>query len=145
MDQLLVDLQSLHDQGAGALVERSHFLRSLGAYLADHHQHSDQPRAYQSLLAAPMIVLDDAADAEQVALLQAAQLPRIRDEPAAASVTLDGPHRLTLNVLSTDKAQLLPRRNPRPQPVRTVPPPARELASVCTYLPLSLRIAARPA
>ncbi|MEV0132537.1 tetratricopeptide repeat protein [Dactylosporangium sp. NPDC050688] len=103
---------------------------------------------YRSTLAGRrvLVVLDNARAAEQVRpLLPGASgclvLVTSRDR-LGGLVALDGAHRVTLDVLAAAEAGLLLERLLGERRVRAEREAAAELAAVCAYLPLALRIAA---
>jgi tetratricopeptide (TPR) repeat protein len=126
----------------------SHFLRALGTPAADIPPSEVEKSAlYRSLLATRriLVVLDNASSEEQVRPL----LPGNADcvvvvtsrNALAGLVSRDGARRLTLDLLSTAEAVTLLR-----EVIRFVHEDAddtilAELASLCSHLPLALRIA----
>ena len=148
--QLYVDLRGFAiDAPVRPIEALTHFLRSLGA-VPELITTDIQTAAahYRSLLAGRrmLVVLDNAADAEQVRPLLPGSpgcLALVTSrERLSGLVALDGARRLTLDVLAPDEAQLLLAEILGPDRVRNDPAATAELASVCAYLPLSLRIAA---
>lgn len=126
----------------------SHFLRALGTPAADIPPSvAEKSALYRSLLATRriLVVLDNASSEEQVRPL----LPGNADcvvvvtsrKALAGLVSRDGARRLTLDLLSTAEAVTLLR-----EVLRSVHEDAddtilAELASLCSHLPLALRIA----
>jgi len=103
---------------------------------------------YRSLLddRQMMVLLDNARSSEQVRPLLPGSPGCVvlvtSREPLAGLVALDGAHRVTLDVLTPDEAQVLLGRVLGANRVRAEPAAVAELARLCAYLPLALRIAA---
>ncbi|GAA4736143.1 AfsR/SARP family transcriptional regulator [Phytohabitans rumicis] len=106
-----------------------------------------QTALYRSVLAGRrvLVIVDNVADAEQVR-------PLIPGEPGclvvvtsrdrlSGLVALTGAHRLTLDVLAAADAVEVLARAAGPERVGADPEAAVELAKLCGYLPLALRIA----
>jgi DNA-binding SARP family transcriptional activator/tetratricopeptide (TPR) repeat protein len=93
-----------------------------------------------------LVVLDNAADAEQVRPLLPpgpGSLALVTSRDALDSlVERDGARRLTLDVLSAEEAGVLLARILDPARVDAEPVATAELARLCAYLPLALRITA---
>lgn len=108
----------------------------------------DAAALYRSLLADRriLVLLDDAANAEQVRPLLpggAANLVLITSRDTLAGlVALDGARRITLATLNQDEAYALLARTLGAERVAAQPVATAELAKLCAYLPLALRIAA---
>ncbi len=103
---------------------------------------------YRSMLARKrmLVVLDNASSADQVRPLIPASpgcfvVVTSRDA-LAGLVAQDGARRLTLDVLTPDEARGLLRRVLGADRVDAEPDAAAELAELCSYLPLALRISA---
>jgi DNA-binding SARP family transcriptional activator len=103
---------------------------------------------YRSLLAGKrlLVVLDNARSADQVRLLLPGNpgclvVVTSRDR-LAGLVAREGARRLTLDVLDPDEADTLLGRILGDDRLRAEPDAAAELARICAYLPLALRIAA---
>jgi DNA-binding SARP family transcriptional activator/tetratricopeptide (TPR) repeat protein len=103
---------------------------------------------YRSLVARKrlLLVLDNAATAEQVRPLLPGRptcvvIVTSRDR-LGGLVARDGARRLTLDVLRQDEARTLLVRTIGAERVAAEPEAAAELARLCGYLPLALRIAA---
>ncbi|MET9259568.1 tetratricopeptide repeat protein [Amycolatopsis sp. NPDC004079] len=125
------------------------FLRSMGLRDEQIPIHlEDMTATFRSVLAGRkmLVVLDNAGTAEQVR-------PLLPNEPGCAVlvtsrsrlsglVAHDGAHRLTLDVLAPGKAMLLLRDVIGTDRANREPYAVAELARLCAYLPLALRIAA---
>jgi len=148
--QLYVNLRG-HAAGPplSALEALTHLLRSLGEPPEDIPADAELTAArYRSRLAQRrvLVVLDNAADAEQVRPLLPAGpgcmvLVTSRNR-LTGLVARDGARPLTLDVLDPDEAVLLLTRILGEDRVAAEPDAAAELARACSYLPLALRIAA---
>jgi DNA-binding SARP family transcriptional activator len=125
------------------------FLRALGvAQLAIPPSVDEQSALYRSLLAGrrALIVLDNAATADQVRPLlpgtpSCAVLVTSRDDLLGLAASHDV-HRLVLDVLTETDALALLARIIGTDRVAAEPAEGAELARMCGYLPLALRIAA---
>ncbi|GIH96088.1 BTAD domain-containing putative transcriptional regulator [Planobispora siamensis] len=148
--QLYIDLRGYSSgrptTGAQAL---SHLLRALGV-ASDEIPHDIDERAalYRSLLAGRrlLIVLDNAAASDQVRLLLPGSTPsRVvitsRDSLRGLSVTHDV-QRITLDVLPAEEALALLTALLGTERVANESSAVAELARLCGYLPLALRLAA---
>ncbi|HEX2773546.1 MAG TPA: BTAD domain-containing putative transcriptional regulator, partial [Micromonosporaceae bacterium] len=108
----------------------------------------DAAALYRTLLAdrRVLVLLDDAANAEQVRPLLpggSANLVLITSRDTLAGlVARDGARRITLTTLDQDEAYALLARTLGPERVAAQPAATAELARLCAYLPLALRIAA---
>lgn len=108
----------------------------------------DAAALYRTLLAdrRVLVLLDDAADAEQVRPLLpggSANLVLITSRDTLAGlVARDGARRITLATLDPDEAYALLARTLGPERVAAEPAATADLARLCAYLPLALRIAA---
>jgi DNA-binding SARP family transcriptional activator/tetratricopeptide (TPR) repeat protein len=127
----------------------AHLLRSLGEP-AERIPADVQTAAgrYRSLLAdrRVLVVLDNAADAEQVRPLLPAGpgclvLVTSRDR-LTGLLARDGAGSLSLDVLSPDEAQALLAATLGADRVAAEPAATAELARICSHLPLALRVAA---
>lgn len=125
------------------------FLRSLGVPAPEIPADEDAAAArYRSLLAERrvLVVLDNAAGPAQVRPLLPASpgcLALITSrERLSGLVARDGARRLSLDVLTTDEAHQLLARVLGAEPVAAEPEAAGELARMCSYLPLALRVTA---
>jgi DNA-binding SARP family transcriptional activator len=148
--QLYVDLRG-HAQGEPVrpIDALTQFLRSLGVPAAEiPAEESAAAARYRSLLAERrvLVLLDNAAEPAQVRPLLPASpgclvlvTSRHRLSGLAAR---DGARRLSLDVLGPDEAQLLLERILGGERVTAEPGAVAELARMCSYLPLALRIAA---
>jgi DNA-binding SARP family transcriptional activator/Tfp pilus assembly protein PilF len=124
-------------------------LRSLGT--APERVPTEEAQAaalYRTVLAdrRVLVVLDNASSVDQVRPLLPGSpgclvLVTSRDR-LAGLVARDGARRLTLDVLTPDEACTLLTRVVSADRVQTEPEAVAELAKVCAYLPLALRIAA---
>jgi DNA-binding SARP family transcriptional activator len=125
------------------------FLHALGVWHEQIPADPDEAAGmYRSLLADKrvLIVLDDAADADQVRRLLPASpdclvLVTSRNR-LTGLVARDGARRIDLGLLSADEAGILLARVIDADRVRAEPDACAELARTCAYLPLALRIAA---
>jgi DNA-binding SARP family transcriptional activator/Tfp pilus assembly protein PilF len=125
------------------------FLSALG--IPDDRIPVDEDSAaalYRSMLAGRrvLVVLDNAATAEQIRPLLPGEprclvLMTSRDR-LSGLVATHGAHRLTLDVLREDEALDLLSRTAGADRVAAEPEAAADLARLCGYLPLALRIAA---
>ena len=148
--QLYVDLRG-HAQGEPVrpIDALAQFLRSLGVPAGEiPTEESAASARYRSLLAERrvLVLLDNAAEPAQVRPLLPASpgclvLVTSRDR-LSGLVARDGARRLSLDVLGADEAQLLLERILGGERVAAEPDAAAELARMCSYLPLALRIAA---
>lgn len=125
------------------------FLRSLGVPAPEIPADEDAAAArYRSLLAdrRVLVVLDNAAGPGQVRPLLPADpgcLALITSrERLSGLVARDGARRLSLDVLGACEAHLLLARLLGAEQVAAEPEAADELARVCSYLPLALRVTA---
>ena len=125
------------------------FLRALGVPSKQVPSDVDEAAAlYRTLLAERrvLVVLDNAASAEQVRPLlpgSPASLALVTSREALTGlVARDGARRLALDVLNNDEARALLALVLGAERVAAEPEPADELARLCGYLPLALRIAA---
>jgi DNA-binding SARP family transcriptional activator len=132
---------------AAAAVGR--FLRALGVVTADIPRDADQAAAmYRTILAdrQMLILLDNAATAQQVRpLIPAAPgcLILVTSRSKLTGLTaLNGARSLTLGALRPDEARTLLTRILGPCRIGAEPAAAAQLASLCGYLPLTLRTAA---
>ncbi|GIJ64096.1 AfsR/SARP family transcriptional regulator [Virgisporangium aurantiacum] len=148
--QLYVDLRG-HARGepVRSIDALTQFLRSLGEPAGEiPAEESAAAARYRSLLAERrvLVLLDNAADAAQVRPLLPASpgcLVLITSRHRLSDlVARDGARRLSLDVLGADEAQLLLVRILGGERVAAEPDAAAELARLCSYLPLALRIAA---
>jgi DNA-binding SARP family transcriptional activator/tetratricopeptide (TPR) repeat protein len=125
------------------------FLHALGVRPERVPSDVDEAAAlYRSLLAdrRVLVLLDNAAAADQVRPLLPGGVGSLvlvtsRDH-LAGLVARDGARRLTLDVLAPDEAGALLRGALGAERVRAEPAEVAELARLCGYLPLALRIAA---
>ncbi len=125
------------------------FLRALGV---DAHrvptELSGAVALYREVVAGKrlLVVLDNAADADQVRPLLPpgpGSLALVTSRDALDSlVERDGARRLTLDVLAAEEAGVLLARVLGPTRVDAEPAAVAELARLCAYLPLALRITA---
>jgi len=148
--QLYVDMRG-HAQGQPVrpIDALTHFLRSLGVPAGEiPAEESTAAARYRSLLAERrvLVLLDNAGEPAQVRPLLPASpgclvlvTSRHRLSGLAAR---EGARRLSLDVLGADEAQLLVERIVGGERVAGEPRAAAELARMCSYLPLALRIAA---
>jgi DNA-binding SARP family transcriptional activator/tetratricopeptide (TPR) repeat protein len=154
--QLYVDLHGATPglQPLQPLEVLGRFLRALGTDPAAVPTSLEEASAaFRSRAAARpvLVVLDNAADAEQVTpLLPASQGCGVLVTSRRALPTLEGATHLRVSVLDPAEAQELLGRLAGRERVAAEPEAAAELARCCGYLPLALRIAgarlaARPA
>jgi tetratricopeptide (TPR) repeat protein len=127
----------------------SSFLRALGVAAGKIPAEVDAAAAlYRGLLAGKrvLVLLDNAASAEQVRPLLPATpgcLALVTSRDALADlVTRDGADRLRLDVLTPDEAYALLAHILGEQRAGAEPEAVAELARLCAYLPLALRITA---
>ena len=148
--QLYVNLRGYAPDGpTPALDALGGFLRALGVAGESVPPELDGATVrYRDLLAdrRVLVVLDNAASAEQVRPLLppgpgSLALVTSRDE-LAGLVARDGAHRITLGALTPGEARTLLVRTLGGHRVAPDPGAAAELARLCAYLPLALRIAA---
>jgi tetratricopeptide (TPR) repeat protein/DNA-binding SARP family transcriptional activator len=148
--QLYVDLRGYaRGEPVRPLDALTQFLRSLGEPAGEIPvEESAAAARYRSSLAGRrvLVLLDNAADAGQVRPLLPASpgcLVLITSRHRLSDlVARDGARRLSLDVLDVDEAQLLLVRILGGERVAAEPDAAAELARMCSYLPLALRIAA---
>lgn len=143
--QLFVDLHGAEPHPAGPAEVLARFLRALGvASAAVPETLEERAEVYRASVAGHrlLVVLDNAADAEQIGPL----LPG--SATCAVIVTsrtrLSGRHgmrQVDLEVLGPETAVELLTRVVGAERTTAEPAPARELARLCGYLPLALRIA----
>lgn len=148
--QLYVDLRG-HAPGEPVrpIDALAQFLRGLGVPAAEiPAEESAAAARYRSLLAdrRVLVLLDNAAGAAQVRPMLPASagcltLVTSRHQLAGLAAR-DGARRMTLDVLGAAEAQLLLERVLGRDRVAAEPEAATELARICSYLPLALRIAA---
>lgn len=148
--QLYVDLRG-HAQGEPVrpIDALAQFLRGLGVPAGEiPAEESTASARYRSLLAERrvLVLLDNAAEPAQVRpMLPASRgclvLVTSRHRLSGLSAR-DGARRLSLDVLGADEAQLLVERIVGGERVSAEPDATAELARMCSYLPLALRIAA---
>jgi len=149
--QLFLDLRGFDPRAAPLTSEDAldHLLRGLGADAELLKRDAVAKAAlYRSMLSGRrvLVVLDNAADAEQVRPL----LPGSKGCLAvvtsrnrlAGLVARDGATRVSVDVLPPESSLDLLRRILGPEVVDADPGPAHELAAYCGHLPLALRIAA---
>jgi DNA-binding SARP family transcriptional activator/tetratricopeptide (TPR) repeat protein len=124
------------------------FLRALGVPNDRVPENADEAAAlYRSCLAGRrvLVVLDDAADAEQVRPLLPATagcLAVVTSRDALTGlIARDGAHRVDVNVLAAHETRALLARLLGDDRVAAEPDAADELARLCGHLPLALRIA----
>jgi DNA-binding SARP family transcriptional activator/Tfp pilus assembly protein PilF len=144
---------NLHGYASGPatrpLQALARMLRSLGVEAEKVPVEVEEASAlFRSLLAGKrmLVALDDARSADQVRPLLPGTpgcvvLITSRDR-LTGLVAIDGAHRLTLDVLSADEAVSLLARVLGHDRATAEPEAVSELAQVCAYLPLALRIAA---
>lgn len=152
--QLFVDLRGFAPDAtpitAGEVL--GHLLRGLGA----DPQHipadiDDQAAMYRTLLARrrTLIVLDNAETAEQVRPLlpgtSTCMVLITSRNRLDGLIARDGGHRIALDVLTPDEATALLAQFCHAGQVAAEPVAATELARLCGYLPLALRIVAQRA
>ncbi|MET9346018.1 ATP-binding protein [Streptomyces termitum] len=151
--QLYVDLRG-YDPGdpVTALQALRRFLRALGVAAADLPQDVDDAAAmYRSLLAdrRVLVLLDNAATVGQVRPLLPGggdSLVLVTSRSRLASLSIrDGAHRITLGTLPEPEAVALLRAVTRGYRPEDDADELAELARLCAYLPLALRIAAERA
>ena len=148
--QLYVDLRSSASGPPLRPIEAlARFLRALG--VAAEHVPVEKDEAaslYRSLLAGRrmLVLLDNAHSPEQVRPLLPGDpgcVVLVTSRDAFAGLTArDGAHRLTLDVLNPEDAHTLLVRILGARRVSAEPDATAELARLCAYLPLALRIAA---
>ena len=148
--QLYVDLRG-HAEGEPVrpIDALAQFLRSLGVAAGEiPAEESAAAARYRSSLAGRrvLVLLDNAGDPAQVRPLLPAGpgcLVLVTSRHRLSSlVARDGARRLRLDVLGAGEAQLLLERILGGERVASEPGFAAELARLCSYLPLALRIAA---
>ena len=148
--QLYLNLRGhSNDSPVTPLEALSNLLRALG--VPGEEIPVDQQAAagrYRSLLAdrRVLILLDDAADADQVRPLFPAGpgclvMVTSRDR-LSGLVARDGAHRLSIEQLTPGEARTLLSRILGPERAQAEPDAVDELARACTYLPLALHLAA---
>ncbi|WP_148083345.1 tetratricopeptide repeat protein [Micromonospora sp. Llam0] len=148
--QLYIDLRGYSLDPPLAPVEAlARFLHALGMPVEQVPAATDEAAAaYRSLLAGKqmLILLDNAASAEQVRPLlpggaRSVVVVTSRDQ-LGGLVAIDGARRLSLDVLTSEEAHALLTRMLGAERVEAEHGPTAELARLCSYLPLALRIAA---
>jgi DNA-binding SARP family transcriptional activator len=148
--QLHVNLRGYAAAGPLQPIEAlARFLRALGVPADQVPVEVEEAAAmYRSLLAdrRMLVLLDNAHTAEQVRPLLPGSpgnlvLVTSRDQ-LAGLIALDGARRLSVDVLTANEATALLGRILGADRVRAEPEPTAELAGLCSYLPLALRIAA---
>jgi DNA-binding SARP family transcriptional activator/tetratricopeptide (TPR) repeat protein len=145
--QLYVNLQGATVGLAplGPLEVLGRFLRALGVDpVAIPGGVEEAAALYRSRLAGKrvLVVLDDAADAAQVRpLLPAAPGCGVLVTSRRVLASLEGAHHLQLDVLAPAEATELLGRVAGDERVAAEPQPAAEVARLCGYLPLAVRIA----
>jgi DNA-binding SARP family transcriptional activator/tetratricopeptide (TPR) repeat protein len=148
--QLYVDLRGHAPDGPVRAIDAlTQFLRSLGVPAGEiPAEESAAAARYRSLLAdrRVLVLLDNAAGPAQVRPMLPASagclvLVTSRHQLSGLAAR-DGARRMTLDVLGADEAQLLLERVLGGDRVAAEPDAATELARICSYLPLALRIAA---
>jgi tetratricopeptide (TPR) repeat protein/transcriptional regulator with XRE-family HTH domain len=143
--QLYVDLRGAETSPADPALVLGRFLRALGVDGAAVPEGSDErAESYRSLLAdrRVLVVLDNAANEAQV-------LPLLPGSPSCGVLVtsrapltgLGGIRPIVLDVLPAEQALELLERIVGPQRLAAEPATAAELARLCGYLPLALRVA----
>ena len=148
--QLYIDLRG-HAQAEPVrpIDALAQFLRGLGVPAGDiPAEEATAAARYRSLLAERrvLVLLDNAAEPAQVRPLLPASpgcLVLVTSRQRLSGLAArDGARRLGLDVLGADEAQLLVERIAGGERVAAEPGAAAEVARMCSYLPLALRIAA---
>jgi DNA-binding SARP family transcriptional activator len=147
--QLYVDLRGTAPDPIPAIDALAVLLHALGVPVGQMPAELDQAvLLYRNVVAGRRLLLlfDNARDPDQVRPLLPAGtgsyvLVTSRDRMAGL-VALDGVRRLNLDVLTPDDAQTLLARILGPDRIKAESGPAAQLARLCGWLPLALRIAA---
>ncbi|MFF0968893.1 ATP-binding protein [Streptomyces sp. NPDC003703] len=145
--QLTVDLRGTHAEPASPREVLGRLLHACGVAVAALPQDTDgRADLFRTVVGERrmLLLLDDAADEEQVRPLLPAHGPSLTLVTGRSTLAgLEGVHRITLGMLRREEAVALLARVIGPERVAAEAQAARDLADLCGRLPLAVRIAAQ--
>ncbi|MFF9352381.1 ATP-binding protein [Streptomyces sp. NPDC014734] len=145
--QFTVDLRGTHTQPAAPREVLGRLLHACGVALTALPQDTEDRTDLFRTVARErrmLLLLDDAADEEQVRPLFPADGPSLTLVTGRSTLAgLENAHRITLGVLRREEAVALLARVIGPERVAAEAQAARDLADLCGRLPLAVRIAAQ--